>query len=107
MTIFREFAKVVQHLVFVCCENNKNLTSEQRFYSYKENNVLQVSSMMKIYFLTKKRLICPTLFIIISQATLKKDGRESCLVVMMKSKKDFDPLHDRYYGQKSKPQKVA
>lgn len=35
MTIFREFAKVVQHLVFVCCENNKNLTSEQRFYSYK------------------------------------------------------------------------
>lgn len=63
--------------------------------------------MMKIYFLTKKRLICPTLFIIISQATLKKDGRESCLVVMMKSKKDFDPLHDRYYGQKSKPQKVA
>lgn len=28
---------------------------------------------------------------------IKKDGRESCFVVMMKSKKDFDFLYDRYY----------
>ena len=63
--------------------------------------------MMKKYFLTKKKTH-PSYFVYYHiSSDIKKDGRESCLVVMMKSKKDFDPLHDRYYGQKSKPQKVA
>ena len=55
--------------------------------------------MMKIYFLTKKKTHSSYFVYYHISSDIKKDGRESCLVVMMKSKKDFDTLHDRYYSR--------